>query len=202
MDGSIPWGFSAVPRPMVRGSHFIVEPPYARLLRTLGLFDPIEAPTEGAGPRLGAYPVAVRAARTPWADRAPGDADVAASLERLSDDLARDGSRIAATLGEMFDETARWAVGGMLGPLRSAADHIESQLRREYRRGEVPDPGLGSRSCSNGAGTADGWRYYSVETRTLPDGSIETRRVVRGNDGTEKTTVSRRFPDADEDPAA
>ncbi|KAJ2526173.1 hypothetical protein EV175_007680, partial [Coemansia sp. RSA 1933] len=36
--------------------------------------------------------------------------------------------------------------------------------------------------------------YYQVSLRTMPDGSIETRKVVRGDDGTKKTTVTIQHP--------
>ncbi|KAJ2219874.1 hypothetical protein IWW45_009239, partial [Coemansia sp. RSA 485] len=39
-------------------------------------------------------------------------------------------------------------------------------------------------------------RYYHISTYTMPDGAIETRKVVRNNDGTETTTITRRDPES------
>ncbi|KAJ1733163.1 RNA-splicing factor [Coemansia biformis] len=190
-----PWPAFYGVRAALASGGFVPEPPYARLLRTLGLFDPIEAPGR-------AFPAAVYTASTPWARRRPGGEDIVSTLERLSGDLERlsgdlahDGSRIAAAIGEAFDETARWAVGGVLEHLRDAADRVEARMQREAPASERESGGVGhGLAAGPGSDAAGTWCYYSVETCTMPDGSIETRRVVRDNDGAERTTVSRHYP--------
>ncbi|KAJ2780335.1 hypothetical protein H4R18_003513 [Coemansia javaensis] len=167
---------------LLRGG-FVPEPPYARLLRTLGLFDSIEAP----------LPAAAYAAGTPWAHRGPADVDIAGALERLSASLVHDGTRIVDALGEALGDTTRWALSGAFGQLRDAMDRIESRMQRSRPSAEDQDQDQGQGQGQDAPAAA--WHYYSVTTRTLPDGSIETRRVVRDDSGAEQTTVTRRRPD-------
>ncbi|KAJ2725862.1 hypothetical protein H4R23_004098 [Coemansia sp. Cherry 401B] len=201
---------------LLRGGR-IPEPPYARLLRRLGLFDPIELPPVERRPQQSTFPLVVHSATMPQPP-VRSDDDISATLRSVSDELKRDGSRIIGSIGEVFDETSRWAMGSLLGQLRGAADHIESRMQdhqasdsdRDRDRKQpsssfyqalrsdlitnfdrlFPEPTEDEkRTCS----------YYHITTRTMPDGSVETRKVLRDNDGSEKTTVIRHFPDSDQE---
>ncbi|KAJ1644271.1 hypothetical protein LPJ64_004022, partial [Coemansia asiatica] len=126
----------------------------------------------------------------------------------LADDGPRQG-RLIGTIGEVFGDTTRWAVGNLFGQLREAMNHIESSVSREspHQRNDqqntqslfralrsdlianfdrlFPEPSEDEKSDC---------RYYHISTYTMPDGSIETRKVIRNNDGTETTTITRRDP--------
>ncbi|KAJ2341090.1 hypothetical protein GGF43_006250, partial [Coemansia sp. RSA 2618] len=63
---------------------------------------------------------------------------------------------------------------------------VRSDLITNFDR-FFPEPSEDERrSCS----------YYHVTTSTMPDGSVETRKVLRDKDGAEKTTVIRHYPDS------
>ncbi|PIA17494.1 hypothetical protein COEREDRAFT_86115 [Coemansia reversa NRRL 1564] len=195
------------PLPVYASGRYVGEPPYASLLRRLGLFDAIEPPAVESRLRMGQFPVVLRNSNGPGGFP---------PLGRISDDLARDSSRIIESLGDAVGETTRWAVGGLFGHLRDAMDHIESRVLheasisrgRDYRQSSSQkqaqstteiDAGfdrLPSEESDNGR---DSYRFYQVTTRTMPDGSIETRKVVRGDGGLEETTVTRHFPESERD---
>ncbi|KAJ2144579.1 hypothetical protein IW137_000493 [Coemansia sp. RSA 1287] len=196
------------------------EPPYARVLMGLGLFDPIELPkTQGSRQRKSTFPAVVHSGnnqqeRTRFDDRRmPVSLErVSGELDRISDELKHDGGQIIDSIGEVFGETSRWAMGTLLGHLRNAADNIETRIQREgpeddkkrdamssslYQavRGDLitnfdrlfPEPSDDDKST---------YSYYHVTTSTMPDGSVETRKVLRDKDGSEKTTVIRHYPDS------
>ncbi|KAJ2797960.1 hypothetical protein H4R20_004992, partial [Coemansia guatemalensis] len=113
-------------------------------------------------------------------------------------------------------ETTRWAVEGLFGHLRDAMDHIESRVLHEAslsrdRDSKQPpsqqqahsttelDAGFDRLSSEQGDDIRDSYRFYQVTTRTMPDGSIETRKVLRGDGGLEETTVTRHFPGMERD---
>ncbi|KAJ1741780.1 hypothetical protein LPJ79_003518 [Coemansia sp. RSA 1821] len=177
---------------------YIPEPPYARLLRRLGLFDPIEVPKITKMPKQSTFPVVVHSAN---AQPQYYDGSEVDRLQRsISDELKRDGSQIIAAISDVFGETTRWAMGNLLGHLRDAADHIESRIQREQPKDEPPSPfyeALRSDIISKfpESSSKDQFLYYQVTTRTMPDGSVETRKVQRDKAGNEKTTVIRHFPD-------
>ncbi|KAJ2449548.1 hypothetical protein EV183_004825 [Coemansia sp. RSA 2336] len=178
---------------------YIPEPPYARLLRRLGLFDPMELPKVPKIPRQSTFPVVVHSANVQpqYYDRYEVD-----RLQRsISDELKRDGSQIIGAISDVFGETTRWAMGNLLGHLRDAADHIESRMQREQSKDGSPSSlyeALRSDIVSKlpEPSSKNQFLYYQVTTRTMPDGSVETRKVERDKDGNEKTTVIRHFPDS------
>ncbi|KAJ1960630.1 hypothetical protein GGI12_003696 [Dipsacomyces acuminosporus] len=175
----------------------IPEPPYARLLRRLGLFDPMELPPTQRRAPQSTFPVVVRSASGVVHD----------GYERYSN------GHIIDSLGHLFGESARWAVGDLFGRVRDAMDYIEDQVARpvplpsnkdqEYRDDPslcqtlrtdfghlFPDPT--DEEKKNGYN-----RSYHVTTRILADGAIETRKTIRTNDGAEETIIIKRYPNSD-----
>ncbi|KAI7833857.1 hypothetical protein BX661DRAFT_177678 [Kickxella alabastrina] len=139
------------------------EPPYARLLRRLGLFDPLELPPKGAS----TFPVAAYSARA--SQQMPQQQDDKYQLGYPRDDAERPSN--------WHYRRGLWrhnALGGgkSVWPLRDAMDRIERKVHDS--------------NC----------RYYHVSTYTMPDGSVETRKVVRNKDGSETTTVTRHGRDS------
>ncbi|KAJ2742596.1 hypothetical protein GGI20_004362 [Coemansia sp. BCRC 34301] len=195
-------------------------PPYARILGRLGLFDPIPEPREQIerGPHKSTFPVVSYSARGPAhrtltdrSDREPSLADV----------MARDGSRIIGSVGEAFGETTRWAVGNLFGQVREAMDFIESKVHQDStstRGQERMEPNfdtapktlyralrsdLVSNLDSIFSEPSDEerarFRSYQFTMRTLPDGSVETRKTVHNDDGTRSTTVALHHSDPNKD---
>ncbi|KAJ2846949.1 hypothetical protein IWW36_004100 [Coemansia brasiliensis] len=194
-----PWPAFYFDRAALLGSGYIPEPPYARLLRKLGLFDPIEMPKIAKISKQSTFPVVVHSANalSQHCDRSEED-----QLQKsISDNLKRDGSQIIGAIGEVFGETTRWAMGNLLGHLRDAADHIESRMQREQPKDKPPSSfydALHSDIVSKFPEPSNEekvFTYYHVTTRTMPDGSVETRKLLRDKDGSEKTTIIRHFPD-------
>ncbi|KAJ2606057.1 hypothetical protein EV177_006011, partial [Coemansia sp. RSA 1804] len=120
-----------------------------------------------------------------------------------------------------FGETTRWAVGSLFGQLRNAMDYVESSIQNADERQDKND----KRQTPEGIDTSLFFKalrsdlisnfdktfpesdddvyndkvnssYYQFSSRTMPDGSVETRKVVRDTDGTKKTTVTRHYPDS------
>ncbi|KAJ2492704.1 hypothetical protein IWW37_001150 [Coemansia sp. RSA 2050] len=201
----------------IRGA--MVTPPYARVLGGLGLFDPLPElplplPLAERGPNRSTFPVVSYSAGYP-ANRAY--ADRSDREPTLAEVMARDGSRIVNSVGEAFGETTRWAVGNLFGQVRDAMDYIESRVHHDtpsvnrlpettsdpmsfYRalRSDLlsnlddifPEPADDEKaSC----------RSYQISMRTMPDGSVETRKTVQSSDGTKSTTVTLHHPDSESD---
>ncbi|KAJ2864053.1 hypothetical protein GGH94_003187 [Coemansia aciculifera] len=192
-----------------------VAPPFARILGGLGLFDPIpELPLIERGPNRNTFPVVSYSARAPtyrtFADRSDREPS-------LAEVMARDGSRIINSVGEAFGETTRWAVGNLFGQVRDAMDYIESRVHHDApsanRLPEVaPNPmtfykALKSDIVSNlddlfPEPTDEervSCRSYQISIRTMPDGSVETRKTVHNNDGTKCTTVTLHHSDPEKE---
>ncbi|KAJ2897785.1 hypothetical protein GGI21_000655 [Coemansia aciculifera] len=195
----------------------IVTPPYARVLGGLGLFDPISEPPKQIerGPNKSAFPVVSYSAR--------GSTPPRASIDRsdrepsLADVMARDGSRIIGSVGEAFGETTRWAVGNLFGQVREAMDIIESKVHQDAQsireqQHNGPDfsaapatlykalksdllSGLDSMFPEPGDEDRTSYSSYQITMRTLPDGSVETRKTVHKNDGSKSTTVTLHHSD-------
>ncbi|KAJ2159970.1 hypothetical protein GGF46_002634 [Coemansia sp. RSA 552] len=183
------------------------EPPYARLLRRLGLFDPIELPQERtAKRRQSTFPVVVRSADVSQPQHRDG-----AVAGRVLPGLAEDSNsgRIIGPLSDVFGETTRWAVGSLFGHLRDVMDHVETHVHRdsdEHSADAKQEPQSFYRALRNDlvanfdrvfpeSSGSDSRSYsYRVTTRTLPDGSIETRKTTCEDNGPEKTTVTRHYP--------
>ncbi|KAJ2082175.1 hypothetical protein H4R24_001803 [Coemansia sp. RSA 988] len=197
--------FGVAPWPAYASGWYVAEPPYARLLRRLGLFDSVEPPNIENRLRRDQFPAVLY--NTNRSERLP-------PLACISDDLARDSGKIIDSLGEAVGETTRWAVGGLFGHLRDAMDHIESRVLheasmsrdRDYKQSpsqqqthNTAEINLDFDRLSSGQSDdkKGSYRFYQVTTRTMPDGSIETRKVLRGDGGLEETTITRHFPDAD-----
>ncbi|KAJ2688704.1 hypothetical protein IWW39_002009 [Coemansia spiralis] len=200
----------------IRGT--MVTPPYARILGGLGLFDPLPGlpglPLVERGPNRSTFPVVSYSASYP-AGRA--SADRSDREPTLAEVMARDSSRIVNSVGEAFGETTRWAVGNLFGQVRDAMDFIESRVHHDTpginRRPEkASDPmsfyrALKSDLMSNlddvfPEPTDDErafCRSYQISMRTMPDGSVETRKTVQSSDGTTSTTVTLHHPDAEKD---
>ncbi|KAJ2596190.1 hypothetical protein H4R99_005027 [Coemansia sp. RSA 1722] len=190
------------------------EPPYARLLRRLGLFDPLILPPRPAADVAyrtdrSTFPVVAYSARHP---SQPQQTEIQPSSRSGADaaDSAGHG-RLIGTIGEVFGDTTRWAVGNLFGQLREAMDHIESSVSRNdparhdgQRNTQSLFRALRSDLIANfdrlfpepTEGEKSDCRYYHISTYTMPDGAIETRKVVRNNDGTETTTITRRDPES------
>ncbi|KAJ2398222.1 hypothetical protein GGI05_000213 [Coemansia sp. RSA 2603] len=194
------------------------EPPYARILRRLGLFDPLVLPAQSesgtnrnrAGVNMGTgrstFPVVAYSGgnvvrQQPW------------DGQGVSPDIGPDSGHLMGTIGEIFGDTTRWAVGNLFGQLRDAMDYIESNVDRNVQHEQnqqnsqslfralrsdlisnfdrlFPEPSDGEKSDC---------RYYHVSTYTLPDGSIETRKVIHNKDGSETTTIIQRNPSSSTD---
>ncbi|KAI8322565.1 hypothetical protein GQ54DRAFT_297285 [Martensiomyces pterosporus] len=211
--------FDAVFQPVVfhnvqfHNHGIIPEPPYAQLLRRLGLFDPIQLPPIERGRRQSSFPVVVHSAgsvqqqdesRRPFFD---------------SDDGEPRDSRIMGPVSELLGESTKWAVGNLFGHMRDVMDHIENRVNRTapvHKEGQTEQdtlrdaprapslyqalrndmlmnfdrlfPESAAEEKNNGYS-----RSYQVTTRAMPDGSIETRKVVRSSDGSEETTIIRRY---------
>ncbi|KAJ2014940.1 hypothetical protein GGI14_004566 [Coemansia sp. S680] len=190
-------------------------PPYARILGGLGLFDPIpELPPIERGPNRNTFPVVSYSARAPASRTFVDHSDREPSLTEV---MARDGSRIIDSVGEAFGETARWAVGNIFGQVRDAMDYIESRVHHDAPSASTlseraPNPmtfykALKSDIMSNlddlfpepTDEERASCRSYQISMRTMPDGSVETRKTVHSNDGTECTTVTLHHSDPEKD---
>ncbi|KAJ2341161.1 hypothetical protein GGH92_005935 [Coemansia sp. RSA 2673] len=190
-------------------------PPYARILGGLGLFDPIpELPPIERGPNRNTFPVVSYSARAPASRTFVDHSDREPSLTEV---MARDGSRIIDSVGEAFGETARWAVGNIFGQVRDAMDYIESRVHHDAPSASTlseraPNPmtfykALKSDIMSNlddlfpepTDEERASCRSYQISMRTMPDGSVETRKTVHNNDGTECTTVTLHHSDPEKD---
>ncbi|KAJ2337836.1 hypothetical protein GGF43_007018, partial [Coemansia sp. RSA 2618] len=133
-----PWPPLYFDRATLLRNGYIPEPPYARILRKLGLFDPIELPKNNRRQSQSTFPIVVHSANAPQRRARSDEENMSISLGRVSDELSRvsdelkhDGGRIIGSIGEVFGETSRWAMGSLLGHLRDAADHIETRIQRD-----------------------------------------------------------------------
>ncbi|KAJ2725840.1 hypothetical protein GGI07_001047 [Coemansia sp. Benny D115] len=198
------------------------EPPYARVLRRLGLFDPIELPKDQrelvrSKRHAGTFPVVSYSARN-IREQDPFSTAPDQQSQRRSEawqqeqiDRIRDqGGQLIGTIGEVFGDTSRWAVGNLFGQLRNAMDHIEGKMNRnvpEDRDGANSTQSLYSALRNDLVTNFDRLfpepndseqgecRYYHISSYTMPDGSVETRKVVRNRDGTETTTITKHSSD-------
>ncbi|KAJ1790991.1 hypothetical protein LPJ59_005065 [Coemansia sp. RSA 2399] len=193
--------------PSVVRNGSVWEPPYAHLLRQLGLFDPIEIPRHAVNRYDSSFPVVVHSARVLQQPRS----------YKEGNEAIRDIRHIIDPISETFGQTTRWAVGSLFGQLRNAMDYVESSIQRpgeEQNRDnkrqqaeESIDPSALVRAIRSDlivnfdrmfpeSDKDIRSSYYQVSSRTMPDGSIETRKVVRDNGGTETTTVTKQYPDS------
>ncbi|KAJ1941517.1 hypothetical protein GGF37_003516 [Kickxella alabastrina] len=194
------------------------EPPYAQLLRRLGLFDPLELPPKSdaisrhgkigsnSGRGASTFPVAAYSARA--SQQMPQQQDDKYQLGYPRDDAGN--GHLIGTIGEVFGDTTRWAVGNLFGHLRDAMDRIERKVHDvpQQSNGEESTQSLYRALRSDLISNFDrlfpepsdsekrNCRYYHVSTYTMPDGSVETRKVVRNKDGSETTTVTRHGRDS------
>lgn len=185
------------------------EPPYAYVLRRLGLFDAIDLSKcrdlrNYHSNRASSFPVVVHSA-------AQFNTYGNEGFNRWNhESVARDTKAILESAKDIFGETSRWAVGNLFGQLRDTMDSIESRMQDKEKA-----IGLTVKEESSETGSFEGalqkdmvkglallfpelseeeirqCRGYRISTHTMPNGSVETHKVLIDKDGSETTTVSK-----------
>ncbi|KAJ2090454.1 hypothetical protein IW138_002665 [Coemansia sp. RSA 986] len=219
-DTSLPFSRQLNAQTLILRNGTVWEPPYAHLLRQLGLFDPIVIPRQRIGRHDSTFPVVVHSAKAlqrPIDQRAGNDNPWSQERDSIADGARHDIRSIIDPISETFGETTRWALGSLFGQMRNAMDYVESTIQRrgEQQHEDNKQQAQESNDLSPSffrvirsdlisnfdkvfpeAGENIRSSYCQISSRTLPDGSIETRKVVRGNDGTKQTTVTRHYLDS------